>query len=360
MNILYDHQIFVSQRYGGISRYFYEIASRIAEWEKVYLFEGFYINKYGLEQVEKVNVVNALKNPQIPKIGRLLKWLNTLQLRWEFKKRKYDIYHPTYYGDYNTGNGKLVLTVHDMIYELFPKYFVDAKKIVEEKRNIINKANRIIAISNATKNDLVSILKIPVEKIDVVYHGNSLNLSVTENRLIKEPYFLYVGARGGYKNFNRMLEAFAFSNYRNELACVAFGGGEFNDEEYRLINRLKLQNRVVQISGDDKKLANLYKYAEAFVYPSEYEGFGLPLLEAMHYGTPVLTSNTSSLPEVAEDAAAYFVPQEIDDIRRAMETVFDDKQLRNVLVEKGLAREKQFSWEKCAEATLAVYRNALE
>ncbi len=360
MNILYDHQIFANQRYGGISRYFYEIASRIAAWENVYLYEGFHINEYGLEKVDRINVIQAIKKPEVPKTSRIFRWLNDMQLRWQLKKNKYDIYHPTYYSDYETENCKLVLTVYDMIYELFSQYFSGASEVIEAKEKIIKKADRIIAISEATKRDLVSIHNIPTEKIDVVYLGNSLNLPVTENRLIKEPYFLYVGARAHYKNFNRMIEAFSNSHYRDDLICVVFGGGIFTREENEMIEKLKLQNRIVQLSGDDSKLANLYKYAEAFIYPSEYEGFGLPLLEAMHYGTPVLTGNASSLPEVAGDAAMYFVPQEIDDIRHVMETVFGDEHLRSDLAAKGIRREKRFSLEKCAEETLGVYKKALQ
>lgn len=360
MNILYDHQCFAMQKYGGISRVFFEIASRIAQKENVYLYEGYHINEYGLEKAEGINVLKAVKKPCIPKTGRLFHFLNKQGLCRQVKSDKYDIYHPTYYEDYACGRSRLILTVHDMIHELFPAYFPDFTVEVARKENLIKKADRIIAISMATKKDLMNIYNVPEEKIDIVYHGNSLRLPVHELPLVSSPYVLFVGTRFIYKNFVRMLKAWATSKFCHDLQIVAFGGGIFSKSEMLLIKDLGLERQVMQMTGDDCMLANLYKYAEAFIYPSEYEGFGLPLLEAMHYGTPVLCSNTSSLPEVAGEAACYFAPEEIDDMREKIDKVLGDGSLRKDLSCKGIAREKKFSWDKCAEETLAVYRRALQ
>lgn len=359
MDILYDHQIFCMQKYGGISRYFYEIVSRIAQKENAYFYEGYHINEYGLEDVADVNVISSMKRPKIPKTGRIFEMLNGWQLRKHIKRGKFDIYHPTYYRDYGKGKCCLVLTVHDMIHELFPKYFTNSKRDIEEKENLIKKADRIIAISKSTKHDLIDIYGIPEEKINIVYHGNSLRIPVTTKRIEVKPYILYVGNRGGYKNFIPFIKAFANSLFRDEIKLIAFGGGKFSSEEEQEIHRLGLEYNIEQISGPDIVLANLYKYAEAFAYPSEYEGFGFPPLEAMYYETPVLCSNTSSLPEVVGKAGLYFSPSSIDEMMEAINKIISDVELRKRLVIAGKIRERLFDWNRCAEETLNVYQKAL-
>ncbi|WP_303840113.1 glycosyltransferase family 1 protein [Selenomonas ruminantium] len=360
MNVLYDHQIFSWQKYGGISRYFYELIKRVSVSERVDLYQGFHVNKYGLEKIGDFGKLFSCQKIELPKTGRIYEWINTAGLKCFARKSKAGIYHPTYYNDYCIDGKKLVVTVYDMIHELFPEYFVHDKATIAKKRVILKKADGIIAISEATKNDLVEILGLPPEKIDVVYLANSLRLEVKEKRFFKEPYCLYVGNRGGYKNFLPMLEAFAISKYAKDLKLVAFGGGAFDNKEISAIKHLNLMECVKQISGDDKLLANLYKYAEVFIYPSQYEGFGLPPLEAMYYGTPVICSDTSSIPEVVMDTALQFNPNNIDSMADAFNKILSDDGLRKELAVKGKNREKDFSWDRCAKETIDVYKKVLE
>lgn len=356
MNILYDHQIFASQIYGGISRYFYEIIKRIAYKENVCLHEGYHINEYRLENIENLKYYQGVKRPAVRYTGWIFRYFNKYSLNKFANDLQIDIYHPTYYEDFNINEGKIIITVYDMIHELY--YPNDV--IIFKKKNLIEKADGIIAISESTKTDLINMLNIKPEKIRVIYLANSLVVDDTGDRLVKEPYVLYVGNRGGYKNFENYLKALALSRYKNDINIVCFGGGNFINDEKHLINDLKLENRIKLFSGDDKILANLYKYAEAFVYPSKYEGFGLPPLEAMQYGTPVIVSNTSSIPEVVGEAGIYFDPENIEEMAFKIDNVLENPELREKLSKKGIEQVKMFSWDKCANETIDFYKQVLD
>ena len=153
-----------------------------------------------------------------------------------------------------------------------------------------------------------------------------------------------------------MLYAFARSRYKKDLSLVFFSGGELTQNEKHLLVHLKVEKRVKYMSGNDDILANLYKYAEVFVYPSLYEGFGLPVLEAMHYGTPVIVSDKASLPEVAGDAAVYFNPISVDELEECINSLLDDREQRERIKQAGILQEKKFSWDKCADEHIKFYQ----
>ena len=358
MKILYDHQIFSLQEYGGISRYFYEIITRISRKDaNVDLFKGFSVNKYSLNAKNFNGRYISYKRIPIIKIGTVYNIFNSLIFLKKHMRIKYDVYHPTYYDYYTMVNKKnLVVTVHDMIHELYYPLFKHDDTSIKKKK-ILNKANKIIAVSNNTKKDLINIYSIPENKIEVIYHGNSLNSIVSNNVLHKNPYLLYVGKRNSYKNFMRLLEAYAMLKYNKDISLVCFGGGEFSKEEKSFISKMKLENKVKLYIGSDMVLSNLYTYAKAFVYPSLYEGFGIPLLEAMHYQCPIIASNSSSIPEVLGDAGVYFNPDSVEDICLKIEKVLEDDELKDTLRIKGNIREKRFSWDKCASQTYELYKN---
>jgi glycosyltransferase involved in cell wall biosynthesis len=168
-----------------------------------------------------------------------------------------------------------------------------------------------------------------------------------------------VGHRGGYKNFKGMLLAVASrKELRKDFDIIAFGGPAFNASEIDLIHKAGLRDGSVhQISGGDAILGQLYREASAFVYPSLYEGFGLPLLEAMAHGCPVVSSNTSSMPEVVGQAGEYFSPIDIGEQADAICNVVFDLSRREGLVHLGNEQLNNFSWRKCAEETLDLYKN---
>lgn len=361
MKILYDYQVFSWQRYGGISRYFYEIINRIVNRSgtNVSLFLGFHINEYGLDMCRNsFSHYYGKKRPAIPKSNKFFSGINRM-LFHRFAPNYYaDIYHQTYYGTFEKRfSGKRIVTIFDMTHERFPSSFPFYDTTRKNKRKAVSRADGVICISESTKNDVIDYFGIPENKVTVIYLGNSLKSDVTTARLVDFPYILFVGQRHGYKNFSLLMAAYTRSQkINNAFKLICFGGGKFTSSERRLIAAHSFTGHIFHFSGPDTLLANLYKYASALVYPSQYEGFGIPLLEAMHYGCPVLASNTSSLPEVVGDAGLYFNPTDMDDLMFGLDRILFDEPLRKRLRELGYQREKRFGWDRCADETLDFYK----
>jgi len=365
VKILYDYEIFLIQKYGGATRYFYEIISRLVQMSEleIILYMGHHINKYELEKFkDKYLKFSSKRIRHIPKTKLISQILHKPFFESFRKKNDYDIFHHTYFAGYKKKEGtKDIITVHDFTHEKFPENFTGLDKTAGAKANAIKNADGIICVSNNTKNDLLSLYSIPEEKIRVIYHGNSLNYEVKGKAFFEKPYFLYVGDRRAYKNFELVLSAFKNSDFiRNNFCLLCFGGGDFRDKEKNIINEYGLNGNIFQTEGSDKELANAYKYASAFIYPSLYEGFGIPLLEAMHYGCPLVASDSSCFPEIAGDAALYFNPKSVEDLILKIEKVINDNDTRNLMIKNGYEREKQFGWDKCAEETHRFYKNILE
>lgn len=360
LSVLFDGQVFSMQKRGGISRYFYEIANEMSRISgaNIDLFKGINISEVmfkknnfdGDRYSYPLNDYMLYDYPIRAKCNRQL-----LHYYCELSD-KYDIYHPTYYEDMHISCYKRkVVTVHDMIHELFD---LD-KDTTPMKRRMVESADGIIAVSENTKKDLIEILGVKEEIIQVIYHGNSLNMEVGKDRLINEPYILYVGNREKYKNFDILAKAYSKSPINNEVKLVCFGGGDFTDNEKDMFAALNISDKVRICFGDDSRLANAYAHAELFVYPSLYEGFGIPLLEAMHYKTPIIASNVSSIPEVGKDAVEYFDPNSEEELRYKLTSLLYDENRKKHLIEKGLLREKDFSWEKTARETYSFYKKIL-
>lgn len=356
MKVLFDHQIFSMQKYGGISRYFANLhcsldARGASESKLGLLFTG---NAY-------------LKNQQLP-AASINKFIKKSSLRFEYNKwycnyllrqNSFDVLHPTYYYPYFLKSLKkpFVLTVHDMINELFPEYFA-TDPITKYKGVLIERADHIIAISECTKNDIRKFYNINDDKISVIHHGYQMHITdrQPDKYTIEGDYILFVGDRYGYKNFDPFIKTAAPVILKHSIKLICAGGGAFKNEELELINKLNIANNVRQLPVNDNQLAHLYKNAAAFIYPSLYEGFGLPVLEAFFNNCPVIMSNTSSLPEVGGDAAEYFNPTDEQSIAVAIEHVINNNKRQDELRVKGKERLKLFSFENCFQKTLQVYR----
>lgn len=210
---------------------------------------------------------------------------------------------------------------------------------------------------------MISIYNIPSNKISVVLLGfdvfNKIEDNACEIKKNEKPFLLYVGSRAGYKNFSGLLKSVAQSNkLKKEFDIIAFGGGDFTADELKFINKLDfMENQVRQVNGDDILLGQYFRSARAFVYPSLYEGFGIPPLESMAHRCPVISSNTSSMPEVIGQAAEFFNPYCSDEVRNAIESVVFSDQRSAELIDLGENRLVDFSWAKCAKETLSVYKN---
>lgn len=254
-----------------------------------------------------------------------------------------------------------------MIHEILPEYFLLDKKTVKTKKELILKANKIIAISESTKKDIIRIYNIPENKIKVIYLGNSLYPTAVKQKNLHnfpQKYILFVGARDIYKNFIFFIESVSpLLNKDKEINIVVAGGysgrNNFSKKEGVLFKRLNICGQIHQYSVDDNTLAYLYQGAICFVFPSLYEGFGIPVLEAFACDCPAIISNTSSLPEVGGEAVIYFNPKDSDSILESVEKVINNKELRLEMTKRGREQLKKFSWDKTARETLEAYSSII-
>jgi len=364
IKLVYDYQIFWQQQYGGISRYFYDLATQISEYEQfnVKILAGLHVNEY-LKQIKPELVLGAAV-PKVPKAGNVLKQLNKYFSKAWLSTNPPDIIHETFYAVHGVAPKKsvTVLTVYDFIHEKF-----DLENPVNSvKAAAIRRADHLICISENTKKDLLEIFDLELDKVSVVYEGIGLadsvkNRSQTETNLsassLQAPYILFVGHRSGYKNFERFLKAIATSStLLKDFKIVCFGSVPLQREEMKFANSLGIsEDNLLWFSGDDSLLESFYRGASALVFPSLYEGFGNPPLEAMSAGCPVICSNTSSMPEVSENAAEYFDPYEVESIMTAMEKVLYSQEKAEDMINRGRERAKLFTLDKCAEQIRDIY-----
>ena len=364
MHIYYDYQIFALQKVGGISRYFIELANRLPRCFpeiKTTVLAPVHINGYlGSSSVDTI----GRKVPIFPGKHHILPSVNFSASRFLLKKLSPDIFHETYYsGQSQSVSVPRILTVYDMIHERFPEQFQGPDLVIPSlKAAAVARADHLITISHKTREDLIQLLEVSPEKITVIPLASSFAepLQEVETQKINKPYLLYVGLRQGVKNFSTLLSAYCHSKLLRsgfDLLCV--GGGRFTSSELQAIQKNGLGKQVKQVQASDALLATLYSQATLFVYPSLYEGFGLPLLEAMRCGCPVVCSKTSSMPEIAGDAALYFDPISEDEMRTVIEDTVQSQNTLTTLQASGYKREKLFSWERCVEQTAELYSSVL-
>lgn len=288
--------------------------------------------------------------------------LNGLYSRKVISRGDYDIFHPTYYNPYflEVNKQAFVITVYDMIHELFPQYFSNKDKSVEWKKQLVFEADKVIAISNNTKKDIMDIYGIDANKVEVIHLASDLSggKKLSGDRLPEE-YILFVGNRDHYKNFLFFVSSLApilLDNKKLYLVCA--GGGSFKQHELEKLSELRIQDKTLQLPFDDALLADLYYNACAFVFPSLYEGFGIPVLEALNNDCIPILCNRGSLPEVGSDAALYFEAGDEDSLREAVLLALQDGYKESMLPVIR-ARAAQFSWEKTAFETKNVYQQLL-
>jgi glycosyltransferase involved in cell wall biosynthesis len=366
MNILYDHQIFSSQVFGGISRYFYELMDSFhRDGDVCFSLALRYSNNAYLQGAGWTKCKPFFPGRRFFGKTTLINTLNGYESRRSIGAGGYDILHPTYYHPYYlplVGKKPVVVTVYDMTHELYPGLFSADDPTIAWKRAVLGSAQRIIAISENTKRDLLRFYRLEEQRVAVVHLASSLRRSMHATPVPDLPanYLLFVGQRGGYKNFSFFVRTLAPLLRSNpELAIVCAGGGAFTPQEADMLASLGIISRVRQVPVSDDALVALYGGALAFVFPSLYEGFGIPVLEAFSCGCPVLLSNRSSLPEVGGEAVVYFDPEDEESFRRAVVRVMDNAGLRESLAVEGRVRAGEFSWEKVARETRAVYESVL-
>ena len=361
MKITFDHTAFCIQPYGGISRYFAEIAIALdALQHDVSIIAPIHRNVHARELPKRL--VHGIGINHFPHYtDRLFTMFNQIVSRSYISCRRPQILHETYYNKNSTFLNKTptVITIHDMIHELFPQQFRAHDCIPKLKKMAVERADRIICVSENTRNDLVEVLNPEESKIVVVRHGftpfDDTNQETFQSR--DRPYILFVGSRGGYKNFNTLVRAVVASQrLLEDFDIVAFGGGPLSIEELHFIADLGVpEDQIKQRSGDDTALRQMYRNAAALVYPSLYEGFGLPPLEAMANDCPVISSNRSSMPEIVGQAGHFFNPENIEEVCHCIEEVVYSDDLSDDLVRRGRKQIRRYSWERCAKETADVY-----
>ena len=352
--VLYDDQIFSVQKAGGVSRYYKELITNIG--------------KFGCEPklptVISDNLYLELKKPSkfLSRIDkristRIIQYANKMASLKSIKGNKYDILHPTYYSTYHLNKNKkpLVVTVYDMIHELFPDYFEDSELIFKNKKALLNRANQIIAISDSTKNDILKFIDIDPKKISVTHLATSIFEVAPENPKIPiKNYILFVGERRNYKNFNQLLDAFKnISEKIIDATLFCAGGGPFREEELNIIEILGLKNKVYQKNVTENELSWSYKNAICFVFPSLYEGFGIPVLESMSLDTITILSNKSCFPEIALTGASYF--NNSDELADLIIAAYLKPSSFEITKNEAKKITNQYSWELTAKKTADIY-----
>jgi glycosyltransferase involved in cell wall biosynthesis len=357
MKVLFDHQIFSYQRYGGASKYFAMLLNALPRdvWETTTLFSN---NEY-VDHLRLFKTYHFFNSAYFRGQGRIMNVMNKPYSIFRLKKNDYDIFHQTHFETYclkNIGNKPMVTTFHDINFSTLNP----SPKIVTLQKKSLERADKIIAISKNTKQDLIRLFNIKENKIVVIYHGIDLPPSCNhENSIIKEPYILYVGTRTNHKNFHRLIKAFAVLSKEYPEIKIVCTHKKFNTTELNQFKSLHIENQIIHISATEEMMSNLYQNALFFIFPSLYEGFGMPILEAMINHCPVALSNASCFPEIAQNAGIYFDPENIDSIADTMRELINNENLRDNLRKLGDKRVKDFSWEKCAQEHLKLYQSLL-
>jgi glycosyltransferase involved in cell wall biosynthesis len=368
LQLLYDTQTFADQTTGGISRLFAELYRHYRSIEfginasiPFSFGNNVYAQNVGIRQKSFFSRHWFRGKTRIKNTFNKSLTISNLLLR------RFELFHPTYYDPYfinYLGSKPFVLTVFDMIHELYAEqYFQHDKATSERKRYLAGRACRIIAISQSTSDDLVRLFGVNPSLVDVVYLGCSLQVPQQKTwpqGIDRNRYLLFVGNRGAYKNFSIFVRAVVpvLKKY-DDLNVVCAGGGPFCSEERSMMDKNDVTCRFIPRFVPDEELAGYYQNAVALVFPSLYEGFGIPLLEAFALGCPVIASDIPAFREIAGSAALYFDPLSEDDLKKQIEKVVNGQRYRETLIAEGLKQLKKYSWEETARMTKAVYQKAL-
>lgn len=375
MQIVFDTIIYSLQKSGGISRMYNEIIPRIVMFGNDVSIE-YLVTKKPIQYLpffdnscsKKVTIHNVTVGEKCFRPRRLwhktyprIKEIAGLISLGDTRKK---IWHSTYYTDLMGWRGKKIVTVHDMIYERYQDIFFeqDNQELREMKRKTVFNSDVVVCVSNTTKQDLLEQFSGLNKKINVIYHGASDFFSYIEKEKIPEqyridfPFILYVGRRDRHKNFLELLKAYSQWKANKEIKLLVVGQ-KWQENEIRIIGELKVQNKVILLEGiNDVQLLYLYNQANTFVYPSLFEGFGIPLLESMACGCPIVASRIPTTIEIAKDIPFYYTIGNIDELLRALSRGADCKKQDDRIL-SGFDRIKDFSWDKSAQQFYEVYQS---
>lgn len=370
MKNIYFNAMILNNKPTGLGVYCKNILSRLSKLDIDYVV---YNSTLDISKIIKDSNINQIKincNSKNKLVSVLLRnyKFNSL-VNKKSKAEKITVYSPTQHG-VKGKNINQIITIHDLLPLIYPsgryhQYFY--YKYILPK--IIKKAEKIITISENTKNDIIKYYGTDSEKVIVIYNGydkpklidKEYSVKYIENKYKVKDYLLMIGIHYRYKNLHNVIIAYSKirTDINKKLVIVGNYNTKYGFELKKLVNELNLNKYVIftgYIDEEDKNF--MYQAANLFIYPSLYEGFGLPILEAMANGTPVICSNTSSLPEVAGNAALLFNPNSIDDIERCILLLTDEKDASTeALIRKGYENIKRFSWENTVLKIKEVLKN---
>jgi len=360
VRVRFDDQIFTMQTQGGISRYFVQLIREFTEDPRL----GVNV-QLGWRWTRNHHASEAGLGAALPVLGGSRgRVLRTANRAMNIAQPDVDLIHQTYYrSEYlpRKPTRPTAVTIYDMTPELFPELFPRGYPH-QLKREYVRRAAVVFCISENTRRDLLRSYGSIESPIVVTHLGVGGRFVPGSTRPVWAPdsYVLFVGNRGGYKDFRLLLESFAeLAPQQSGISLLAVGGGPLAEDERALVSRWGLGNRVIQTAASDGELPGIYGGAEVFVFPSRYEGFGLPALEAMACGTPTVLADSSSLPEIGGDAALYFPPGDSSALAAQLDRILMDVELRRDLSLKGLARARHFAWSQTARDTARGYRMAV-
>lgn len=352
-----DDQIFTRQSHGGISRYFAEVMVRLAKPESPVRL----VNRRPWMRNEYLLTAGMGRRLRYPEKGahRIVRWLNrvhTVGLEADIVHHTY--YYPSHLSWFPRPKVRAV-TVYDMIPELFPN---DAPATHRAKREYVAAADIVFCISETTKKDLLRLYGQPRGRVVVtpLGVGEEFVPGLTPLASLPERYLLFVGMRGGYKSFRVVASALADSRALSGVSLVAVGGGPFSSSEVAELKSLGIAHRVGQVPLSESDLARAYNHAIAFVFPSLYEGFGLPTLEAMASGCPVVLADSPTHREVGGEVARYFPPGDSASLAHELERLVGDPRSRRELASAGQDRAGIFTWDRTTNLTVGAYLEAVE
>lgn len=363
----FDEQIFAIQEYGGISRQFAELGKQFTRNNSLGVrlqpLNAPIVNRYVLDAPDLGSVLKI--RPVANSYRALAHFFTHVRPSGQTPEGPVQVLHTTFYlphGLAGFGAARRVVTVHDMIPELLPK---TRRRLdfLTLKRRYVMQADHVICVSEATRQDLIRTYGDIPAPISVVHHGVDPMFQPGAQRWdgLPERYVLFVGNRGQYKDAGVLLDAFArIAAKFPELTLLFVGGGDFTTRELKLISSMNLRHRVRQMALPDDRMSAAYGNAEVCVFPSRFEGFGLPALEAMACGTPTVLSNTSSLPEVGGEAARYFRVGDAEELAAVLTELIHDEQQRRELSLRGRERASTFTWERAAQQTARVYATLID
>ena len=382
MRVLVDHIVFQQQKIGGVTKALTEMLSHLPS-DVVPIFamkesDNLYIRESFSDIIDKPKLTfdNFLGGKPFRGRKRLYETLsggglipsmesvNKKYCRRLMSKGDYDVFQPTHYNSHflRYNRKPFVFIVHDLVPEMFPEYFPADFSDIIQREILVTKADRIVAISENTKKDILARWRVPEDRVEVIYWGAPDVSGIEFKKVVPYEYILYVGGRTRYKGFDFFVrQAAGFLRSRKDLRVVCTGS-DFTPTELSVLEELGIRNQFVAMTVSTEILFSLYHFALCFVFPSEYEGFGLPTLEAMACGCPVILSDASCFPEIGGDAALYMKRYASggSNLGELLDYVAGlDVDHRERLISACTARAAEFSWDECGRKYAEVYKSLI-